>query len=123
MGRSGNPLILQWKLRDIPRLDRFDPMPRKWIRWIALFLVGLWLQIWFHLSFPSAGVAQSAPANSCAAIVAPLTPQEMVYAKAAWKYFEKNYQPSTGFANSVGGYPSGSLWDIGNYLMALNTAR
>lgn len=116
-------MIVQWKLRPPFHLDRSDLIPSQWLRWIALFLVGLWLQIWVHLSFTSPGVAQSTPTNSCAAIVAPLTPQEMVYAKAAWKYFEKNYQPSTGFANSVGGYPSGSLWDIGNYLMALNTAR
>ncbi|MEH1781276.1 MAG: DUF3131 domain-containing protein [Nostoc sp.] len=61
--------------------------------------------------------------NSCSNITAPLTPEEQTYARAAWQYFVKNYQPATGFTNSTGGYPSGTLWDMGNYLMALNAAR
>ncbi|WP_242041689.1 DUF3131 domain-containing protein [Alkalinema sp. FACHB-956] len=73
---------------------------------------------------PSHLVAQPAPANlACEQIRNPLTPEEQEQAKIAWQYFVKNYQPSTGFTNSVGGYPSGSLWDMGNYLMALNSAR
>ncbi|MCC5645242.1 DUF3131 domain-containing protein [Nostoc sp. CHAB 5824] len=55
--------------------------------------------------------------------LAPLTPEEQTYARAAWQYFVKNYQPRTGFTNSTGGYPSGILWDMGNYLMVLNAAR
>ncbi|MEA5623393.1 DUF3131 domain-containing protein [Nostoc sp. UHCC 0251] len=61
--------------------------------------------------------------GSCSSITAPLTPEEQTYARAAWQYFVKNYQPATGFTNSTGGYPSGTLWDMGNYLMALNAAR
>jgi hypothetical protein len=56
-------------------------------------------------------------------ITAPLTAEEQTYARTAWQYFLKNYQPATGFTNSTGGYPSGTLWDMGNYLMALNAAR
>jgi len=69
-----------------------------------------------------AQIPTTAP-NACAEISAPLTPEEQVYAKAAWQYFVNNYQPATGFTNSTGGYPSGTLWDIGNYLMALNAVR
>ena len=61
--------------------------------------------------------------NQCANIVSPLTPEEEIYARTAWQYFLNNYQESTGFTNAAGGYPSGTLWDMGNYLMALNAAR
>ncbi|MCG6133377.1 MAG: DUF3131 domain-containing protein [Nostoc sp. LLA-1] len=61
--------------------------------------------------------------NTCSTITDPLTPDEQTYARAAWQYFVNNYQPTTGFTNSTGGYPSGILWDMGNYLMALNAAR
>ncbi len=98
---------------------------QKWTRLIALFLVAIVSQFLVTVSVPVRSLAQTpatAP-SACAQITAPLTPEEEVYAKAAWQYFVNNYQPATGFVNSTGGYPSGTLWDIGNYLMALNTAR
>ncbi|MBD2299232.1 DUF3131 domain-containing protein [Nostoc sp. FACHB-190] len=88
-------------------------------RWIALFLIGTFLQ--FLIYIPTPVLSQNA--NSCSNITAPLTAEEQTYARSAWQYFVKNYQPATGFTNSVGGYPSGTLWDMGNYLMALNAAR
>ncbi|WP_341528798.1 DUF3131 domain-containing protein [Nostoc sp. UHCC 0302] len=95
---------------------------QKLLRWIALFLVGTFLQFWFYIPTP---VFSQNPSNlaTCNNITAPLTPEEQTYATAAWQYFVKNYQPATGFTNSTGGYPSGTLWDMGNYLMALNAAR
>jgi hypothetical protein len=93
-------------------------------RWIALFLVGTFLQLLFYI--PVRTLAENshvAASGSCNNITAPLTPEEQTYARAAWQYFVKNYQPATGFTNSTGGYPSGTLWDMGNYLMALNAAR
>nr|WP_242055053.1 DUF3131 domain-containing protein [Nostoc flagelliforme] len=89
------------------------------MRWIALFLVGTFLQLLFYIPTP----VLSQNSNSCSNITAPLTPEEQTYARSAWQYFVKNYQPATGFTNSTGGYPSGTLWDMGNYLMALNAAR
>ena len=53
----------------------------------------------------------------------PLTKEEKVYAQTAWKYFENNYQEGTGLVNSVDNYPSTTLWDTGNYLMALISAE
>ena len=97
---------------------------QKWIRWTTLLLIGTVLYFLCHI--PSRAMAQSPSVttnNSCSTITAPLTPDEQTYARAAWQYFVKNYQSATGFTNSVGGYPSGSLWDIGNYLMALNAAQ
>jgi Protein of unknown function (DUF3131) len=66
---------------------------------------------------------QAEGANACGAITNPLTPEEQQYARIAWQYFVNNYQKDTGFVNSTGGYPSGTLWDMGNYLMALNAVR
>ncbi len=45
--------------------------------------------------------------------------KDMESAKVAWKYFENNYQEATGLVNSVDKYPSTTLWDTGNYMMAL----
>ena len=47
------------------------------------------------------------------------TKADMESAKVAWKYFENNYQEATGLVNSVNNYPSATLWDTGNYMMAL----
>jgi hypothetical protein len=52
----------------------------------------------------------------------PLTPLEMKMAKVAWRYFENNYQPNTGFVNSVDGYPSTTMWDTASYLGGLVAA-
>ncbi|MEH2220734.1 MAG: DUF3131 domain-containing protein [Nostoc sp.] len=98
---------------------RYKPNQQKLLRWIALFLVGTFLQLLFYIPTP----VLSQNSNSCSNITAPLTPEEQTYARGAWQYFVKNYQPATGFTNSTGGYPSGTLWDMGNYLMALNAAR
>jgi Protein of unknown function (DUF3131) len=98
---------------------------QKLLRWIALFLVGTFLQFLFYIPVRSLAENSNIAANSasCSSITAPLTPDEQTYARAGWQYFVKNYQPATGFTNSTGGYPSGTLWDMGNYLMALNAAR
>lgn len=41
----------------------------------------------------------------------------------AWKYFLNNYQTKTGLTNAADAYPSATLWDMGNYLTAMNAAR
>ena len=97
----------------------YKPRQQKLLRWIALFLIGTFLQLLFYIPTP----VLSQNSSSCSNITAPLTPEEQTYAHAAWQYFVKNYQPATGFTNSTEGYPSGTLWDMGNYLMALNAAR
>ncbi|HEX6913415.1 MAG TPA: DUF3131 domain-containing protein [Longimicrobium sp.] len=40
-------------------------------------------------------------------------------ARAAYAYVEANYNPSTGWINSVEGYPFATVWDIGSGLLAL----
>ena len=110
-------------------MKRFS-LPSPWIRGIALFLVGLLASGLFQTALFQIGlnsaIAQESVSTSggqCAALSAPLTAEERRYAESAWNYFVDNTQPDTGFANSAGGYPSGTLWDMGNYLAAANAAR
>lgn len=62
-------------------------------------------------------------AESCSAITAPLSPEELGTAQVAWQYFVNNRQPETGLTNAANNFPSATLWDQGNYLTALNAAR
>jgi hypothetical protein len=96
---------------------------RRWIKLSVLFLISLLLQNLLILVSPTRLLAQSPNTSPCGNLTAGLNLDEQNYARAAWAYFVKNYQPATGFANAVSGYPSGSLWDMGNYLMALNAAQ
>jgi len=60
--------------------------------------------------------------DTCGKLTSPLTAEEQTYAKVAWQYFLNNQQPDTGLVNAADSYPSGTLWDQGNYLTALNAA-
>ncbi len=51
-----------------------------------------------------------------------LTEREMRAARVAWKYFENFTQETTGLANSVGNYPSTTLWDTASYISGLVAA-
>jgi len=51
-----------------------------------------------------------------------LSKDDIEVAKSAWQYFVNNYHEDTGLVNSVDKYPSTTLWDTGNYLMALISA-
>ena len=52
----------------------------------------------------------------------PLTEREMELARIAWKYFENNYQESTGLVNAVNNYPSVTWWDAASYLAGMVSA-
>ncbi|WP_270725991.1 DUF3131 domain-containing protein [Shimia sp. Alg240-R146] len=51
-----------------------------------------------------------------------LNERELRAAKVAWHYFETFTQESTGLANSVGNYPSTTLWDTASYMAGLLAA-
>jgi len=51
-----------------------------------------------------------------------LTDREMAAARVAWQYFENFTQEETGMANSVGNYPSTTLWDTASYMSGLVAA-
>ena len=52
-----------------------------------------------------------------------LTPREMEMARIAWSFFEGATQPDTGLANSVGNFPSTTMWDTASYLSGLVAAH
>lgn len=51
-----------------------------------------------------------------------LNDRELQAAKIAWGYFEQFTQETTGLANSVGAYPSTTLWDTASYISGLVAA-
>ncbi|RVV96571.1 DUF3131 domain-containing protein [Mesobaculum littorinae] len=51
-----------------------------------------------------------------------LDEREMRAAKIAWHYFDTYTQEETGLANSVGSYPSTTLWDTASYMSGLVAA-
>lgn len=51
-----------------------------------------------------------------------LNERELQAARTAWKYFENFTQETTGLANSVGNYPSTTLWDTASYVAGLVSA-
>gem|GEM_PF-823966 len=51
-----------------------------------------------------------------------LNERELRAAKVAWGYFEKFTQETTGLVNSVGAYPSTTLWDTASYVSGLVSA-
>jgi hypothetical protein len=54
---------------------------------------------------------------------APLDAAETEWAKTAWKYFQNNTEGGSGIANGLDKKPVASVWNIGDYLAALNAAR
>ncbi|WP_294222137.1 DUF3131 domain-containing protein [uncultured Shimia sp.] len=51
-----------------------------------------------------------------------LNERDLRAAQVAWHYFEQFTQESTGLANSVGNYPSTTLWDTASYMAGLVSA-
>ncbi len=52
-----------------------------------------------------------------------LSEEETKWATVAWSYFENNYNPQTGFVNSIDRYPVASMWHVADYIAALYCAR
>ncbi len=92
---------------------------RKWSRLIAFFLIGTVLQSWLPIFVPDSLLART----SCEALARPLKVQERRYAEAAWKYFQVNYESSTGLVSDRHDVKAASLWGVGDYLAALQAAR
>jgi len=98
-----------------------------WVRWFCLAIVGMLTSLSLSMcaSTPPASRLSKTVGQSidCGTIAAPLSPQEQDYAQIAWQYFLNNYQAKTGLTNAAEAYPSATLWDMGNYLTAMNAAR
>lgn len=52
-----------------------------------------------------------------------LSENDLAHARTAWAYFDLNYRPETGLIDSVQGFPAGTLWDQGSYLLGMIAAR
>ncbi|BDY06790.1 DUF3131 domain-containing protein [Ferrimonas sp. YFM] len=95
------------------------------------------------LRFPAPQLSQDAPAASVltqpmASLTLPrehgttpmkpgrfvrILPQHLEMARAAWTYFESQYQPDTGLVNSVRGYRETTLWDVASAIAGTLAAR
>ncbi len=53
----------------------------------------------------------------------PLTPEERELAQAAWRYFIRNTQTSTGLVNAVDGFPSTTMWDTASAVAGITAAQ
>lgn len=63
------------------------------------------------------------PDNSCLGSPQALCSKDLEMAKIAWKYFENNYNPTTGLYNAADKYQSTTMWDTGSALAATITAH
>jgi hypothetical protein len=57
------------------------------------------------------------------AVTGAVTPEQLDYARTAWRYFENNTDPETGLAGSADKYPSTTMWETGSYLVATVSAE
>ncbi|WP_310424681.1 DUF3131 domain-containing protein [Chamaesiphon sp. VAR_48_metabat_135_sub] len=69
---------------------------------------------------PAEMSARLAPTNISAST---LSPAEMLMARQAWTYFQKNWQQKTGLVNSVSGFESVTMWDQAAAIAALVSAK
>lgn len=65
----------------------------------------------------------SRPAGTCMKKRATWCPRDLEMARIAWKYFENNYHPSTGFVNAANKYDSTTMWDLASSLAATIAAH
>lgn len=63
------------------------------------------------------------PQSSCLKKRAALCARDLEIARIAWKYFQNNYQPTTGFVNAANKYPSTTMWDLASSLAATIAAH
>lgn len=98
------------------------------------FIIGLSMAASFALSVETRVDLDSTRSNGSVAIRLDANPlnlsapqnlrgSDLRNARIAWAYFENNYQPETGLVNSVGGFPSTTVWDQASYLLGLISAE
>ncbi len=73
-------------------------------------------------SSPAARAIDPGPLPEERATAKALTPAQQRLARDAWSYFERNTRES-GLTDSVTGFPSTTLWDLGSSMMAAIAAR
>ncbi|HEX2572758.1 MAG TPA: DUF3131 domain-containing protein [Polyangia bacterium] len=53
----------------------------------------------------------------------PLLPEDLALGRIAWKYFENNYQATTGLVNAADKYESTTMWDTASVIAGTVAAR
>ena len=76
-----------------------------------------------HPVAAGSGGCLARPRNSCLKRRAAPCAKDLELARIAWKYFENNYQPVTGFVNAANKYPSTTMWDLASSLAATIAAH
>lgn len=76
-----------------------------------------------HAGAAPSGGCLGRPRNGCLKKKAHLCAKDLELARIAWKYFENNYQPETGFVNAANKYPSTTMWDLASSLAATIAAH
>jgi hypothetical protein len=71
----------------------------------------------------SVTVVRGAPQLVATPARRPLNAADRTAAEIAWAYFRQNTRSETGLVDSVAGYPSTTMWDIGSHLLALVSAH
>jgi hypothetical protein len=106
--------------------------PPKPYRASLMFLSGLVLAAGVAVGFDETGRVLWRASAPVAVTEAPdllalppraLDASDLAAGRAAWAYFAANTQRESGLVDSVAGYPSATLWDLGSYLLALVSAR
>ncbi len=74
---------------------------------------------------PTPEATPKRPVTPASAISLPRLTQEAdrIAAGRAWKYFDRNWNPQTGFVNSVDNLPWTTWWDQGSALLGIHAAR
>jgi hypothetical protein len=93
---------------------------------LTAFAVVWWLEQWESGASGTSRAQAWAPMEDMVAPPPPFEPPSagaMQGARDAWAYFAANIRPETGLADSVGGYPSTTMWDTGSFLLAAVAAE
>lgn len=95
-----------------------------------VFVAGLSLtagaSLWYDGLPTFAGRYGALPANDTTLPLQPgrgISAADVADARTAWAYFSQNTREETGLVDAVSGFPSGTLWDQGSYLLGLIAAQ
>lgn len=72
---------------------------------------------------PPRSTCLTRPARPCLRRKVAPCDKDLEIARIAWKYFENNYQPTSGFVNAANKYESTTMWDLASSLAATIAAN
>lgn len=90
---------------------------------IAIFSVMAILALLFFTPLQGSCCSLGTTGTRASPRLGPLNNEEQRWAAIAWQYFQNNTQPNTGLVNAQDNYPTTSLWQIGDTLVAMTAAK